>query len=77
MCIVLSFIVFIHACIYCNAQKIPKRELTIGDTLPDVEINNIVNYKAKSVKASDFKGKLLILDFWATCVPLVFKQCRN
>jgi thiol-disulfide isomerase/thioredoxin len=40
--------------------------LTIGDTVPDITINNIINYKTTSAKLSDFKGKLLILDFWAT-----------
>ncbi|WEA01752.1 TlpA family protein disulfide reductase [Mucilaginibacter sp. SJ] len=37
-----------------------------GQYMPDVSINNIVNSKNKSAKISDFKGKILILDFWAT-----------
>ncbi|MEO6521558.1 MAG: TlpA disulfide reductase family protein [Mucilaginibacter sp.] len=46
--------------------------LKIGDQVPDIIINNIINYKglngkcATTAKISDFKDKLLILDFWAT-----------
>lgn len=57
-----------------HAQSKPDNvtALKIGDTVPDITINNIINYKDKSgkpittAKISDFKGKLLILDFWAT-----------
>jgi len=40
--------------------------LRIGDKIPDITITKVLNYKSKSLKLSDFKGKLLILDFWAT-----------
>jgi thiol-disulfide isomerase/thioredoxin len=40
--------------------------LKIGDHVPDVVISSVLNYPSKSVRLSDFKGKLLILDFWAT-----------
>ncbi len=49
--------------IHVPAQVIP---LKVGDKVPDLTINNILNYKSTSAKLSDFKGKLLILDFWAT-----------
>lgn len=48
--------------------------LKIGEKVPDINLGEIVNYgnslpkDKKSVKVSDFRGKLLILDFWtSTC----------
>jgi len=40
--------------------------LSIGDTVPDMAMANIINYPTSSANLSSFKGKLLILDFWAT-----------
>jgi thiol-disulfide isomerase/thioredoxin len=46
------------------------KPIGIGDQCPDIEIKNIINYKTNTARISDFKGKLLILDFWATwCAP--------
>lgn len=53
--------------IWGHAQSPPEiRPLHIGDTVPDITLNHIINYKTTSAKLSDFRGKLLILDFWAT-----------
>jgi thiol-disulfide isomerase/thioredoxin len=48
------------------AQNSKIEPLKIGDKLPDLFFNHVINYKESSVKLSDFKNKLLILDFWAT-----------
>lgn len=50
----------------CLAQNAPPQitPLTIGDTVPDLVFSNIINYKSKTAKLSDFKGKVVILDFW-------------
>ncbi len=42
------------------------RVLRLGDQAPDYEFTSVLNYKNKTLKLSDFKGKLVILDFWNT-----------
>lgn len=63
--------------ILCSAQSPPVKALTIGDTVPDIVFNNIINYKDSTARLSDFKGKLVILDFWATtCMACVYSLPR-
>lgn len=57
--------------------------LQIGDPVPDIFLENIINYPGGTAHLSNFKGKLLILDFWATwCRPCIqaiprFEQLQN
>ncbi len=46
-----------------QAQKL--KPLRIGDVVPDIEFQLMNSYN-KTVKLSEYKGKLVILDFWAT-----------
>lgn len=53
-------------CLYTTAQSPALKPLSIGDTVPDITLNHIINYKTSTAKFSDFKDKLIILDFWGT-----------
>ncbi|MEN5193427.1 TlpA family protein disulfide reductase [Sphingobacterium faecium] len=41
-------------------------ELKIGDHMPDIVIDKIINNDTRSIRTSDYKNKLLVLDFWDT-----------
>lgn len=55
---------------YPTVQADKIHALKIGQKVPEVFLHKILNYKDSSAKLSDFyKGKLLIIDFWATWCP--------
>ncbi|SDF45760.1 Thiol-disulfide isomerase or thioredoxin [Mucilaginibacter pineti] len=55
-----------------NSVNAQTNEILVGHQMPEVKMNSVLNYKNADVNISDFKGKLLILDFWATyCAPCV------
>ncbi|MCG8321569.1 MAG: TlpA family protein disulfide reductase [Cytophagales bacterium] len=62
---------------YGQSDKTPlghvgTKTLEFGDSVPDLMLSPIVNYKKQTAKISDFNDQLLILDFWATwCVPCI------
>lgn len=46
--------------------KAKSQEIKIGQKCPDVILRNVINYNTDEIRLSDFKGKLMILDFWST-----------
>lgn len=42
------------------------KPVKIGGRIPDVTLTNVYNYETTKTNLSDFKAKLIILDFWAT-----------
>lgn len=42
------------------------KPLTVGDVVPAVEMKNIIHYSKSSASTADYRGKLLLLDFWAS-----------
>lgn len=40
--------------------------LSIGQVVPDVRLAQVLNNHGVAIRLSDFRGRLLILDFWAT-----------
>lgn len=50
-------------------QAQSKSESLIGKKVPDLAFGPIVNYTKQNAKLSDYPGKLVILDFWATWCP--------
>jgi thiol-disulfide isomerase/thioredoxin len=40
--------------------------LNVGDYVPDIEIDNVIYHTPTKVRLSDFKDKLILLDFWGT-----------
>lgn len=51
--------------------------LHVGDKIPNVTIGHIIRSKATDISIADLKGKIIIIDFWATwcaaCIPFLPK----
>ncbi|RZJ23722.1 MAG: TlpA family protein disulfide reductase [Acinetobacter sp.] len=63
ICLVLALL-----CLNFNliAQQNNFKRLNIGDRFPNLTFDNVLNHKSETLELSNFKGKAIIIDFWAT-----------
>ncbi len=62
---------YLFACLFTIQIKTGiSQELQIGQTMPNYTFYNVLNYEKDHIVLSDFKGKLVIFDFWSFyCAP--------
>jgi len=69
---ILLIMMFLSTSVSFAQNSKPAKQLNIGDRIPALNLSNILNYSDSNVVLSKFKGKALILDFWATyCSPCI------
>lgn len=52
-----------------HAQSKP---LKVGEKIPELSLGNVINFSKNEIKLSDYKGKLIILDFWRhSCIGCI------
>lgn len=62
------------ATVLCGVSALAKKELKLGDTAPEVSVKMINDSEyGKKFSLSDFKDKVIVLEFWATWCP----PCRQ
>jgi cytochrome c biogenesis protein CcmG, thiol:disulfide interchange protein DsbE len=65
----ISIVVLTMLLVYTIANRLQERVVTVGESAPDF---SITTENGRTVSASNFGGKLLVLNFWATwCPPCV------
>jgi len=62
----LSLFTFAQEPVGKSTSKTKVRNLVVGDLLPEILINNVMNDRKESFVSTEFKDQLFILDFWAT-----------
>jgi thiol-disulfide isomerase/thioredoxin len=50
----------------CAQTQSGTKPLNVGDTIPYIILTDVVNFPVSEIQLSSYKGKVLILDFWAT-----------
>jgi thiol-disulfide isomerase/thioredoxin len=47
------------------AHGLSAKQLKVGDRLPEYTFIHLINYPSTTARVSDFRGRLLVLDFWS------------
>ena len=57
---------FLGACMVLFAFHLQSfaQRISIGRSVPDLELQNVINHSSSSLRLEDYRGKLIILDFW-------------
>lgn len=72
VCFILALIALAWSIVSGAQEKLAYHKLNTGDAVPGITISNVINYRSSTLRLSDFKGKLLIIDFWGTyCAPCI------
>lgn len=50
----------------CGQNASTPKPLNIGDTIPYIILTDVVNFPVSKIQLSNLKGKVIVLDFWAT-----------
>jgi len=52
--------------LWCLSALWAQKSVPIGDPVPNLSFETVLYHSSSTARLSDFKGKLIILDFWAT-----------
>lgn len=50
----------------CGQNASTQKPLNVGDTIPYIILTDVVNFPVSKIHLSNLKGKVIVLDFWAT-----------
>ncbi len=56
--------VLVFSIVVSNQQIVFSQELKIGQQVPYYNITNVLNHETNQINLKDYRGKLVILDFW-------------
>jgi thiol:disulfide interchange protein len=59
-------LILIAFCLLLTLNLSAQSSKLIGKPAPDIHFTDVLNDRQTSYKLSDFKGKVVIIDFWAT-----------